>query len=440
MGSDMSLGDPRGPALFARLRGLALSSTLAAVALVACTLVACSWRCGGMAAAQTLSPPSAPAMQRAVLYEEDPTEPRGKAYVGSVTWRVESVTLTTGAASELVVRADIEIPERRLAAKLLFRHNTDPALPASHTVEITFDLPGDFTPGRVENVPGILMKPAEQSRGIPLAGLSVKVTTSLFLIGLSSVEADTRRNLSLLKEQRWFDIPIIYDGGRRAILALEKGTPGEKAFDEALKAWGPPAKTQAQIRENDGRVPQQPMPPASGAEKALLYEEDPADPAGKSYSGSVVWRMATPAPGVTGDPVIQADVDIPERGMRVSLSFRRNADAAVPASHVIEISFDLPSNFPPGSVQNVPGILMKPAAQARGAPLAGLAMKSEASLFTIRLATAETERQRNLQLLKERPWFDVPVIYQNGRRAILAIEKGPSGEEAFEAALKAWGR
>ena len=50
--------------------------------------------------------------------------------------------------------------------------------------------------------------------------------------------ADMQRNLQLLKERPWFDIPIVYNNGRRAILALEKGTPGEKAFEEAFKAWG----------------------------------------------------------------------------------------------------------------------------------------------------------------------------------------------------------
>jgi hypothetical protein len=35
---------------------------------------------------------------------------------------------------------------------------------------------------------------------------------------------------------------------------------------------------------------------------------------------------------------------------------------------------------------------------------------------------------RNLQLLKERSWFDVPLVYVNQRRAIIAIEKGAPGE------------
>ena len=75
------------------------------------------------------------------------------------------------------------------------RRNTDPALPASHTIEIMFNLPADAPGGGVQNIPGVLMKQAEQTRGVPLAGLAVKVTPGFFLIGLSSMETDVQRNV-----------------------------------------------------------------------------------------------------------------------------------------------------------------------------------------------------------------------------------------------------
>ena len=68
------------------------------------------------------------------------------------------------------------------------RRNTDQSLPASHTVEVMFKLPADFSSGSIYNVPGILMKQTEQTRGVPLAGLAVKVTNGFFLIGLSAVD------------------------------------------------------------------------------------------------------------------------------------------------------------------------------------------------------------------------------------------------------------
>jgi len=180
----------------------------------------------------------APAVaQRVVLYEEDPENPEGRRMVGTATWRTETLPAAGGRPPEIAVRADVQIPERNMTMTWSLRRNTDPALPASHTIEIMFTLPADAPGGGVQNVPGVLMKQAEQTRGVPLAGLAVKVTPGFFLIGLSSIETDVQRNVQLLKERPWFDIPIVYNNNRRAILAMEKGAPGERAFAEAFKAW-----------------------------------------------------------------------------------------------------------------------------------------------------------------------------------------------------------
>jgi hypothetical protein len=175
--------------------------------------------------------------QRVVLYEEDPNDPQGKRSVGSAVWRTEAISPGTGKPPELAVRADIEIPERKISMTWTLRRDTDPSRSTSHTIEIMFKLPPDFPSGGIFNVPGIWMKQAEQTQGTALAGLAVKVTTGYFLIGLSSAPADKERNIQLLKERPWFDIPIVYTNNRRAILAMEKGTPGEHAFAEAFAAW-----------------------------------------------------------------------------------------------------------------------------------------------------------------------------------------------------------
>ena len=168
-----------------------------------------------------------------VLSEDDPADAQAKRYVGSVIWCTE-----TGQSSDLAVKADLEIPERRVNATMSLRRNADKKLPASHTIEIIFNLPADFPFGGVANVPGIRMKQAEQARGAPLAGLSVKVISGFFLIGLSAIDSDMQRNLEMLKAWPWFDIPVVYNNGRRANLAIEKGTPGERSFAEAFTAWG----------------------------------------------------------------------------------------------------------------------------------------------------------------------------------------------------------
>src|SRR5437868_5808318 len=180
----------------------------------------------------------APVAQRVVLYDEDPSDPKGKQYVGSVIWRTEPIKASGNQKPDIAVRADIEIPDRKFKMTMSFRRNTDSSLPASHTAELTFILPQDFSGGGVGNVPGILMKSNEQARGTPLSALAVKVTDGFFLVGLSNVDSERGRNLQLLKERSWFDVPLVYTNQRRAIIAIEKGAPGERAFNEAFAQWG----------------------------------------------------------------------------------------------------------------------------------------------------------------------------------------------------------
>jgi hypothetical protein len=183
------------------------------------------------------SPPAAVA-QRVVLYEQQPNSTERKQYIGSVIWRTETAPPGPGQAADLAVKADVEIPERHLRLSFTMRRNLEQTLPASHTIEIIFNTAADFPPGGIADVPGVLMEQAEQTRGVPLTGLRVKVTNGFFLIGLSAVETEAKRNIQLLKERPWVDIPLVYNDGNRALLAIEKGVPGDRVFADAFAAWG----------------------------------------------------------------------------------------------------------------------------------------------------------------------------------------------------------
>lgn len=207
--------------------------------------------------------------QRAILYEEDPNDPNGRRFSGSATWRTKIVPVgrpNEAPARETAVEAVIAIPERGLSLTLTLRRNTDASLPAAHTIELRFKL-SDAAPAGIGSVPGMLMKTGEAARGVPLAGTSVKVTTGFFLVGLSAVAAERHRNEYLMKEHGWIDVPIVYDNGRRAILAFDKGQPGEAAFTAAFAAWegaATPAGETPPGRAQDPAVTRSPAPAESG--------------------------------------------------------------------------------------------------------------------------------------------------------------------------------
>jgi hypothetical protein len=176
--------------------------------------------------------------QRAALFEETPGNQAGSLMQGSVVWRTQTVSVGQGQPPDLALVGEVSIPERRMAVTITIRRNLDTTLPASHTIEILFALPRDFQFGGVAEVPGVLMKVSEQARGVPLVGQAVRVTNGFFFIGLSAFDMDRNNNISALKTRPFFDIPVRYDSGRRAILTVEKGVGGDRAFEEALAAWG----------------------------------------------------------------------------------------------------------------------------------------------------------------------------------------------------------
>ena len=81
------------------------------------------------------------------------------------------------------------------------------------------------------------MKGSEQEAGNPLIGIPAKIADGFFLVALNDTKAEIDANLTLLRRQSWIDVPVVYKSGRRALLTMEKGIPGDKVFDEALKAW-----------------------------------------------------------------------------------------------------------------------------------------------------------------------------------------------------------
>jgi len=152
---------------------------------------------------------------------------------------------------------------------------------------MTFQLPPDFAGGGVSNVPGMLMKSNEHTRGTPLAGLAVKVTDNFFLIGLSNVNADRGRNLQLLKDRAWLDIPLVYTNQRRAILALEKGALGERAFKDAFTAWAKDYPTASNVQPE----------PGTGSGGAVRYSPPlvptPASPVAPAATGGFMVQIAS---------------------------------------------------------------------------------------------------------------------------------------------------
>lgn len=191
-------------------------------------------------AAQQPAEPATPAVavgQRAIFYEERTSAAQGSAEMGSIVWSVVQESPGGDLPPEPAIRAEATVPGKDVQLRMTIRRNGDQTLPASHIVEMIFLTPDGFEGGAIANVSRIAFKETEQAAGNALIGIPAKIADGFFLIALGDTPAEIEANLALLRRQSWIDIPIVYQTGRRALLTLEKGIPGERVFEEAVRAW-----------------------------------------------------------------------------------------------------------------------------------------------------------------------------------------------------------
>ncbi|HVB88604.1 MAG TPA: hypothetical protein VND97_00235 [Beijerinckiaceae bacterium] len=188
---------------------------------------------------QPASPPL-PVAQRAALLIQAPTanDPQAIAtYVGSVVWRLDTVNGGPNRPTALAVRAQINVPDAKFKGSMLFEKNTDPTLPASHTMEFRFT-PGPGSPiGDVKQIDTPQMRKEDSPSGEPLAGIPAPITVNYFLVGLTSGDPVESHNLDLIRKRAWIDVPLLLTNGKVAKITFEKGVSGEKALNDALASW-----------------------------------------------------------------------------------------------------------------------------------------------------------------------------------------------------------
>ena len=188
-------------------------------------------------AAATPTDPALAVGQKAIFYEERTSSSEGSAEPGSIVWSLVQESPGGNLPPEPAIRAEATIPGKDVQLRMTIKRNADQSLPASHIIEMIFLTPEGFAGGGIDNILRVAMKGSEQEAGNPLIGIPAKIADGFFLVALNDSKAETDANLTLLRRQAWIDIPVVYKSGRRALFTMEKGIPGDKVFDEALKAW-----------------------------------------------------------------------------------------------------------------------------------------------------------------------------------------------------------
>jgi hypothetical protein len=179
------------------------------------------------------SPPLPEAARAAMLIASDsPGNP--VVSLGSTVW--STIPPAPGQPARVAVTADADIPDLKMHATMTLRKNTDPALPATHTIDLKFSFADGAPITGVKDVEP-KMRNLGSTASEALRSVKVKISDVYFLIALAKDDQDAARNLDLMQTRAWFDFPLLLNDNRIAKLVFEKSTKGETMLAKAFEAW-----------------------------------------------------------------------------------------------------------------------------------------------------------------------------------------------------------
>lgn len=216
----------------------------------------------------------------------------------------------------------------------------------------------------------------------------------------------------------------------RSVAELTDTTPADESIAEESTA-------QAEVAPQDATAPE--SQPLGVSQKMILYEERLGQQSLEVKPGTVVWTLVSePSSEGPDNQVIRGEINNPDTGLSALLTIKKNNDPSLPASHLIEIVFAVPEGFTGGSIDQLQRVSFKQTEADQGSPLIAVPAKITQDFYMVALNDLAEATQVNTELMRQRNWIDIPVVYANGRQALITLEKGATGTEVFNQALDAW--
>ncbi|WP_156342841.1 hypothetical protein [Devosia sp. A16] len=228
-----------------------------------------------------------------------------------------------------------------------------------------------------------------------------------------------------------------------AVLATEDRLGADTAeAPAALSRLVPPAPeerltTDQQTPAADAAQAAAAVDPAglAGSQSLLLEASDSGTTGAVPFSGTVEWSKGTDEMGL---PTLIGKANIPARNLAVDVLIRKNSDASLPASHLMEVNFRVTDSFIGGSIAGLPGVLLKNEELVQGTPLVGASARVVGNSFLFALSASPADITANSSLLISRKWIDLALIYATGKRAIITLEKDAEAEKMFTEVVGEW--
>jgi hypothetical protein len=174
-------------------------------------------------------------------------------------------------------------------------------------------------------------------------------------------------------------------------------------------------------------------------EAVTYYDQAVSGAPWRELAGSARWRVRTEDASIAArSPVLDLDLRVPERGLSMTMSIRHEAGEDAAMTDLFEFVFSNRQGAPFESISSVTGITMKPADGTSSRALAGLSIKAAPGVFLFGLSAEKDDARRNAEALKTLSRFNISISFADGSTAVISVDKGASGADAFAVALAAW--
>lgn len=173
----------------------------------------------------------------------------------------------------------------------------------------------------------------------------------------------------------------------------------------------------------------------AGSQSLLLEASQDGTTGAVPFSGTVEWSEGADELGL---PTLVGTASIPARNLGVDITIRKNSDPSLPASHLMEVDFKVNDTFIGGTIATLPGVLLKDEELVPGTALVGASARVVGNSFLFALSATPADAATNTELLENRRWMDLAVVYGTGRNAIITLEKDEAAQALFEKVFATW--
>jgi hypothetical protein len=232
-----------------------------------------------IASAQSAAQPPAtattlPSTSRAAMLiatADNPQQP--VVSLGSTTWSL--IPPVPSRPATVAVKAEADIPGLKMHATMTLMKNTDPTLQATHAIDLKLSFADGAPITGFKDVSLPQMRKEDSTAAEVLTSVKVKISDTYFLIALAKGDADTARNLHLMRTRAWFDFPLLLNDDPIAKVVFQKSPKGQAMLQKAFYAWNatvlePPVPTEKAM-EPPVSTDKPPEPPLSGETSAVPF-------------------------------------------------------------------------------------------------------------------------------------------------------------------------